>query len=228
MEPHVFNRPLCALLLLALLPTPAWACDGGVFVATGDIDGFDPGAGFPVAGLTMRLESIEPDEIDYDGSQESIEPDEIDYQGSEDSTACLQDGTLVNATGALGLSSVVIVEGLELRSIEPDEIDDAWVREMLASTPLAETREHVLLARQGGPTLAETTTVGRAVLRLDDIVVVEELVSRSPYTTRLVAELTFTVVDLVVEDPTLEPVSLWIDGDTTLELMPEIPVCSRC
>jgi hypothetical protein len=218
-------RTTLALLALAVPGfASAGSCPGGTLVASGSVtlDPADPYAGLSIDGIPLVWKGVEPDEIDFDSALKGVEPDEIDFA----SALCL--------SGDAAGGSVVTVTDLEVFGVEPDEIDDEYLATLTAGTPVAQTREHVLLARQVGVPAAalpastapsEVTTTGHAVLRLDAVRLEEQIVTSRPLTTRTVATLTYTVIDLISVDGS-EPLTVYIETDTAL--YPELPICAHC
>lgn len=116
----------------------------------------------------------------------------------------------------------VWVEGLELHGIDPDEIDNQVVPTLLDFTPQATGSALV------GQTATGATVTAQPVFAVVDATIREEVISKRPYQSRVVMDLSLEIVDVQVAETGLAPTMLLIDSATTVTITPEKPVCSRC
>lgn len=138
----------------------------------------------------------------------------------------------VDASVTLDLSSecapAMVLEGLELKAIEPDEIDFT-AAEGLNVEGEAQTKEHILLARQP-PGLVETT--GGLVWAPTSISLREEVISWRPYASVVVADIAFELVDVALDPSEGTPLYATVGGTfqvaTGYVLVPDMPACPRC
>ena len=149
-------------------------------------------------------------------SLKGVEPDEIDL-----ASTCVPS---------------IRIEGLVLAGVEPDEIDfdsegNADLGEIIGQTT---TAAHIMLGRQADPhgRLVEVEITGSLVLAPLEGSLHEEVVSKRPYQSVVVADLVFEVVEVLPDEPLDEIDGVRLSGSSTTaqgdELYPEVPICGHC